>query len=88
MLTQGMVIDLGPYGVTVNGIGPGCFKTALTQKLLDDPIRSAWLINRTPSRRWGEVEDLAPAAVCLAGDAGRFVNRPVLCVDGGVSASL
>lgn len=88
MLTKGMAIDLGPHGITVNGIGPGYFKTELTQKLVDDPSFSAWLINRTPSRRWGEVEDLAPAAVFLASDAGRFVNGHILYVDGGVTATL
>lgn len=88
MLTKGMAIDLGPHGITVNGIGPGYFKTELTQKLVDDPQFSAWLINRTPSRRWGEVEELAPAAVFLASDAGRFVNGHILYVDGGVTATL
>ena len=88
MLTKGMAIDLGPHGITVNGLGPGYFKTELTQKLVDDPTFSAWLINRTPSRRWGDVEDLAPAAVFLASDAGRFVNGHILYVDGGVTATL
>ena len=88
MLTKGMAIDLGPHGITVNGLGPGYFKTELNQKLVDDPAFSAWLINRTPSRRWGEVEDLAPAAVFLASDAGRFVNGHILYVDGGVTATL
>ena len=88
MLTKGMAIDLGPHGITVNGIGPGYFKTELTQALADDPTFSAWLINRTPSRRWGEVADLAPAAVFLASDAARFVNGHILYVDGGVTASL
>ena len=88
MLTKGMAIDLGPFGITVNGIGPGYFKTELTQKLVDDPTFSAWLINRTPSRRWGDVDDLAPAAVFLASDAGRFVNGHILYVDGGVTATL
>ena len=88
MLTKGMAIDLGPHGITVNGIGPGYFKTELTQALADDPAFSAWLINRTPCRRWGEVDDLAPAAVFLASDAARFVNGHILYVDGGVTASL
>lgn len=88
MLTKAMAIDLGPLGINVNGIGPGYFKTELTQALADDPVFSDWLVNRTPSRRWGEVDDLAPAAVFLASDAGRFVNGHVLYVDGGVTASL
>ena len=88
MLTKGMAIDLGPHGITVNGIGPGYFKTELTQPLVDDPAFSDWLIKRTPSRRWGDVDDLAPAAVFLASDAARFVNGHILYVDGGVTATL
>jgi gluconate 5-dehydrogenase len=88
MLTKGMAIDLGPYGINVNGLGPGYFKTELNQKLVDDPTFSAWLINRTPNRRWGEVDELAPAAVFLASDASRFINGHILYVDGGVTASL
>jgi gluconate 5-dehydrogenase len=83
-----MAIDLGPHGINVNGIGPGYFKTELTDALVKDPHFSDWLVNRTPSRRWGEVDDLAPAAVFLASDAGRFVNGHILYVDGGVTASL
>jgi gluconate 5-dehydrogenase len=88
MLTKGMAIDLGPHGINVNGLGPGYFKTELTEKLVADEAFSAWLLNRTPSRRWGEVEDLAPAVVFLASDASRFVNGHILYVDGGVTATL
>ena len=88
MLTKGMAIDLGPHGINVNGLGPGYFKTDLTEKLVADESFSAWLINRTPNRRWGDVEDLAGAAVFLASDASRFVNGHILYVDGGVTASL
>jgi len=88
MLTKGMAIDLGPHGINVNGIGPGYFKTELTAPLVADPTFSAWLMNHTPSRRWGEVEDLGPAAVFLCSDAGRFVNGHILYVDGGVTATL
>ena len=88
MLTKGMAIDLGPHGITVNGLGPGYFKTELTQALVDDAAFSAWLTGRTPSRRWGEVHELAPAAVFLASDAAAFVNGHILYVDGGVTATL
>jgi gluconate 5-dehydrogenase len=88
MLTKGMAIDLGPHGINVNGIGPGYFKTELTEKLVADEYFSAWLIGRTPNRRWGDVEDLAGAAVFLASDASGFVNGHILYVDGGLTASL
>ncbi|MEI7785247.1 MAG: SDR family oxidoreductase [Betaproteobacteria bacterium] len=88
MLTKGMAIDWGPLGLNVNGIGPGYFKTELNQKLVDDPTFSAWLVGRTPSRRWGDLDDLGGAAVFLASQASRFVNGHILYVDGGVTATL
>jgi gluconate 5-dehydrogenase len=88
MLTKGMAIDWGQHGIQVNGLGPGYFKTELTQALVDNAEFSGWLINRTPSRRWGDVEDLVGAAVFLASEASNFVNGHVLYVDGGVTATL
>ena len=88
MLTKGMAIDLGPHGINVNGIGPGYFKTELTAALVADEKFNAWLIDRTPSRRWGDVAELAGAAVFLASDASSFINGHILYVDGGVTATL
>jgi gluconate 5-dehydrogenase len=88
MLTKGMAIDWGPFGINVNGIGPGYFKTELNRALVDDATFSAWLVGRTPSRRWGVVEELGGAAVFLASEASRFVNGHILYVDGGITAAL
>ena len=88
MLTKGMAIDWGQFGLNVNGLGPGYFKTELTEKLVKDEAFTAWLVGRTPSRRWGDVEELGGAAVFLASEASRFMNGHVLYVDGGVTATL
>ena len=88
MLTKGMAIDWGQHGIQVNGLGPGYFKTELTEALVNDEKFSGWLIGRTPSRRWGDVEDLVGAAVFLSSDASNFVNGHILYVDGGVTATL
>ncbi len=88
MLTKGMAIDWGQHGLQVNGLGPGYFKTELNDALVKNPEFSSWLIGRTPSRRWGDVEDLVGPAVFLASDASRFVNGHILYVDGGVTATL
>jgi gluconate 5-dehydrogenase len=87
-LTKGMATDLGRHGIQVNGLGPGYFKTELTQALVDDPAFTAWLSQRTPAGRWGEVHELAGAAIFLASDAASFVNGHILYVDGGITASL
>ena len=88
MLTKGMAIDWGQHGIQVNGLGPGYFKTELTQALVDNAEFTQWLVNHTPSRRWGDVEDLVGAAVFLSSDASNFVNGHILYVDGGVTAQL
>lgn len=88
MFTKGMAIDWGKYGIQVNGLGPGYFKTEMNMALVNDAKFTDWLVGRTPSRRWGDVEDLVGAAVFLASDASRFVNGHILYVDGGVTATL
>jgi gluconate 5-dehydrogenase len=88
MLTKGMAIDWGQYNIQVNGLGPGYFKTELTQALVEDAEFTRWLLGRTPSRRWGELQDLVGAAVFLASSASDFVNGHILYVDGGVTATL
>ncbi len=88
MLTKGMATDWGPHGLQVNGIGPGYFDTELNKALVEDPVFDGWLCKRTPQGRWGQVEELAGAAVFLASDASSFVNGHILYVDGGITASL
>jgi gluconate 5-dehydrogenase len=88
MLTKGMCVDWGPHNIQVNGLGPGYFKTELTEALVNDQAFSAWLTNRTPARRWGEVQELVGAAVFLASSASDFVNGHILYVDGGVTSAL
>ncbi|GAC1547281.1 MAG: SDR family oxidoreductase [Collimonas sp.] len=88
MFTKGMAIDWGKYGLQVNGLGPGYFKTEMNAALVADQKFTEWLVGRTPSRCWGDVEDLAGAAVFLSSDASKFVNGHILYVDGGVTATL
>jgi gluconate 5-dehydrogenase len=87
-LTRGMAADWARYGLQVNGIGPGYFRTPLNQALVDDPVFTAWLEKRTPAGRWGDVEELIGAAVFLASRASSFVNGHMLYVDGGITTSL
>ncbi len=88
MLTKGMAIDWGKHGIQVNGLGPGYFRTELNKALVEDATFSGWLATRTPTGRWGEVEELGGAAIFLASDASSFVNGHILYVDGGITSSL
>jgi gluconate 5-dehydrogenase len=88
MLTKGMCADWGPYGVQVNGLGPGYIETELTQPLVADEEFSAWVCRRTPAGRWGRTEDLVGGVLFLASPAADFVSGQVLYVDGGMTSVL
>jgi len=88
MLTKGMCTDWGQYGIQINGLGPGYFKTELTDALVKDAEFTKWLENRTPASRWGDVEELTGATIFLASEASSFVNGHILYVDGGITSSL
>ncbi len=86
-LTKSLAVEWSPRGVCVNAIAPGVFRTALNTKLLDESERGHEFLVRTPMKRFGNVEELAGAAIFLASDAASFVNGEILTVDGGLLAS-
>lgn len=86
-LTKSLAVEWSERGVNVNAIAPGVFRTALNRKLLDETERGREFLLRTPMKRFGQVEELAGAAVFLASDAASFVTGEVLVVDGGFLAS-
>jgi NAD(P)-dependent dehydrogenase (short-subunit alcohol dehydrogenase family) len=86
-LTKSLAIEWAKSGVNVNAIAPGVFKTALNKKLLEESERGQEFLTRTPMGRFGQVEELAGAAVFLASEAASFVTGEVLVVDGGFLAS-
>jgi len=86
-LTQSLAIEWARYGVCVNAIVPGVFRTDMNSALLDGTPRAQEFLLRTPMGRFGNVEELVGATVFLASDAASFVTGHLLVVDGGFLAS-
>jgi len=83
-LTKTMAVELAHHGITVNAIAPAQIDTRLTRGFSDDAKRRR--TERIPMGRFGEVEEVAKAALFLASDDASYVTGHTLAVDGGYLA--
>ena len=86
LLTQAMTAEWAEHGVQANAIGPGYMLTDMNQPLIDNQAFNAWVVGRTPSRRWGRPEELVGACVFLSSAASDYVSGQIIYVDGGMTA--
>jgi gluconate 5-dehydrogenase len=84
-LTMSLADDWGIYGITVNCLAPGWFKTAQNAVLYEDREWVEYLSDRIPLKRPGQPPDLEGAIIFLASDASAYITGQTLLVDGGIS---
>jgi NAD(P)-dependent dehydrogenase (short-subunit alcohol dehydrogenase family) len=84
-LTMSLADDWGKFGVTVNCLAPGWFRTAQNKGLYEDKKWVEYLCDRIPLKRVGQPNDLDAAVVFLAAEASRYITGQTLLVDGGIS---
>ena len=84
---RNMAMEFASRGVCANCIAPGTFKTEMARSQWEDPALVAWYEHRNPSKRFGEVDEIAGVAVMLASPAGGYINGQTIAVDGGHTIS-
>ncbi len=87
MLAKSLATEWAPYGVRVNSISPGYFRTPMTEPVFtDDPERIEAWHRLTPMGRLGQPAELRGLAVFLASDASSYMTGSDLIIDGGYTA--
>ncbi|MGB0905897.1 MAG: SDR family NAD(P)-dependent oxidoreductase [Maricaulaceae bacterium] len=82
-LTRAMALDLAPYGIRVNGVGPGSIKTKMLSKVLDNEEAMENVLDRTPLGRIGQPDEVAGVCAFLASEDASYITGQTLMVDGG-----
>lgn len=86
-MTRALAAEWAP-AVRVNALGPGYFRTSMTEGFYEDEAWQQAMLAKIPMARFGALDDLIGAAVFLASDASAYVTGQILYVDGGTLASL
>ncbi|UCD82740.1 MAG: glucose 1-dehydrogenase [Desulfobacterales bacterium] len=84
-LTMSLADDWGKFGITVNCLAPGWFKTEQTKVLYENKDWVDYLTDRIPLKRPGTPHDLDGAVVFLASDAAEYVTGQTILIDGGIT---
>ena len=83
-LTKVMAMELAPFGIRVNAIGPGTILTELAKKaVLGNEEARRKVLSRTPLGRGGEPEEVAGVAAFLAGPDSSYITGQTIYPDGG-----
>ncbi len=80
--TKSVARELASRGITVNALAPGFVETDMTAGLTEE-VRGG-ILKQIPLGSLGQPEDIANAALFLAGPASRYITGQVLTVDGGM----
>jgi len=84
-LTMSLADDWGKFGITVNCLAPGWFRTEQNKVLYENQEWLEYICDRIPLKRPGKPTDLEGAVVFLASDASEYITGQTLLVDGGIS---
>ena len=90
-LVRSLALELGPEGITVNGVNPGMVTTDSSRQYIERGLRRdyeatmAALAARTPVRRTGTAEDVADCVAWIVSDGAGFLTGQTIVLDGGLT---
>jgi glucose 1-dehydrogenase len=84
MLMRTIAVELAPYQITVNNIGPGAIFTPIDKDVEDDRKLNDEILAGIPLKRWGKPEEVAQLAVYLASDDASYITGSTHFIDGGM----
>lgn len=82
-MTRSLSVEWGKFGITVNVLAPGWFKTAQNAILYENKDWVNYITERIPLNRPGQPNDLDGTVVFLASDASAYITGQIVLVDGG-----
>ena len=82
-MTKAMALELAPYGIRVNAIGPGSVKTSMLSAVVGDEKAVDKIYARTPLGRLAQPDEIAGVAAFLASEDAGYVTGETIYVDGG-----
>ena len=80
-LSKVMALEFAPYKIRVNTVAPGLVRTQVSEGITEEAREK--ILEKTPLKRSGEVQDIAGAVIFLASDLARFITGIQLYVTGG-----
>jgi hypothetical protein len=85
-LTKTLALEWARYGIRVNALAPGYFKTEINTEFWNGEGGKA-MMRRIPQRRLGELRELDGPLLLLASDASAYMTGSILTIDGGHAVS-
>jgi glucose 1-dehydrogenase len=84
-MTRTLALEYAGRGIRVNGIGPGATITPINRAWVDDPVKSAMVLEHIPMQRAATSEEMAAVTAFLCSDEAAYITGQTIFVDGGLT---